>query len=256
MIVVTQPKVDGFWPRWSPFKGFSLLFDSPGQSTSPFEDGLVKLDCQVHTAPEQDIYGRLVTGLDKIGLGMLINTYLFCPLEPYSYHTTVWDGLNDGNATQVMGEQIRPLRQYLDQLPHSFTTDTIFTEGIAQSPLATETWDIQFQCDYLAKWGNVGLAAALKPADPASTTRYEQLKQARHELYDLFEARFGLAIRSEFAPHVSLGYFANQELAKTASPQMARWQDIIQQELNNATITYQTISLYGFIDMITFFKQS
>ena len=256
MIVVTQPKVDGFWPRWSPFKGFSLLFDSPGQSTSPFEDGLVKLDCQVHTAPEQDFYGRLVTGLDKIGLDMLINTYLFCPLEPYSYHTTVWDGLNDGNAARVIGEQKRPLRRYFDHFPHSFTTDTVFTEGIAQSPLVTDTWNITFQCDSIVKWGNVGLAAALKTADPASTIRYEQLKQARNELYDLFESRFDLALKSDFAPHVSLGYFANKEQAELASPQMARWQDIMQQELDDATITYHNVSLYGFTDMITFFKRS
>ena len=255
MSIVTQPKVQGFWPRWASFKGFSLLFDSPGQSTSPFAGGLVKLDCQVHAATEQDFYGRLVTSLEKIGLDMLINTYLFCPLEPYSYHTTAWDGLNDGNAAGVMEEQKRPLRHYLDQFPHSFTTDTLFTEGIAQSPLVTETWEIQFQLDYLAKWDNVGLAAALKSADPASTTRYEQLEQARYKLYDLFETRFGLSMRSEFTAHVSLGYFANKELAETASPCVARWQDIIQRELDGVTITYQTISLYGFTDMITFFKR-
>jgi hypothetical protein len=28
MITITQPKVQGFWPRWAPFNGFSLLFDT------------------------------------------------------------------------------------------------------------------------------------------------------------------------------------------------------------------------------------
>ena len=256
LITITQPKVQGYWPRWAAFKGFSLLFDSPGQSTSSLAEGLLKLDCQVQAAPEQDFYRRLVAGLDKIGLDSMINNYLFCPLEPYSYHTTVWDGLNDGNAARVLEEQIRPLRHYLDQFPDSFADDTLFTEGIAQSPLTTKSWDIQFGCDHIAKWGNVGLVAVLKTADPASAARFEQLKQARNDLYDIFESRFGLAMRWDFTPHVSLGYFANQEQAELASPEVGRWQDIIQQELNGTTITYPTVSLYGFTDMITFFKGS
>ena len=254
MIVVTQPKVQGFWPRWAAFNGFSLLFDSPGQHTSPHGEGLLKLDCQVQTVPEQDFYRRLVAGLNKIGLDSLINNYLFCPLEPYSYHTTVWDGLNDSNAEYVVAEQQRLLRHYLDEFPRSFAIDTVFTDGIAQSPLVTETWEIQFECDHIAKWGNVGLVAVLKTADPASAVRFEQLKQARNDLYDLFESRFGLAMRWDFTPHVSLGYFANQEQAELASSEVDSWQAIIQKELGGATIIYDTISLYGFTDMITFFK--
>ena len=256
MIVVTQPKVQGFWPRWAPFKGFSLLFDTPGKSLTPFRSGLVKLDCQTQTAPEQAFYRRLATGLAKVDLDLLINNYLFCPLEPYSYHTTVWDGLNDSNSAWVAEDQIRPLHHLLGHFPRSFVTNTVFTEDIIQSPLVTEIWTIQFRLDHIAKWGNVGLVAVLKTADAASETRFQELRKARNQLYDIYEARFGLTMRWNFTPHVSLGYFANQEQAELASPKISQWHDTIQQEVGNTTITYHTISLYGFTDMITFFKRS
>lgn len=254
MITITQPKVQGFWPRWAPFGGFSLLFDNPGRSLAPFEKGLSKLDCQPETEPQQDFYRRLTVGLDKIGVDGLINSYLFCPLAPYSYHTTVWDGLNDGNAAAVGAAQQRPLRDYLGQLPHSFTTESIFTEDIAASPLITAKWEIQFKLDHVAKWGNVGLVAVLATADDTSAVCLAELKQARHELYSLFEERFGLTLQSDYTPHVSLGYFANHEQAELASPHVNSWHDIIEQEVADSTITYHSISPYGFTDMITFFK--
>lgn len=257
MITITQPKVQGFWPRWAPFKGFSLLFDTPGRSTSPLagEAHLLKLDCQIESAPEQDFYRRLAAGLDKIGLDVLINNYLFCPLERYSYHTTVWDGLNDGNAVSVSAEYRQPLHRYLEQFPHSFADASIFTEAIAHSPLVTEQWKIEFALDHVAKWGNVGLVAVLKPAEE-SAARYEALKTARERLYEQFEQRFELHMHWPYVPHVSLGYFANQEQAEEASPHMEHWNDIIRGAVNERTITYNTISLYGYTDMITFFKQA
>ncbi len=257
MITITQPKVQGFWPRWAPFKGFSLLFDTPGRSTSPLEanSSLLKLDCQIETAPEQAFYQRLAAGLDKIGLEVLINSYLFCPLERYSYHTTVWDGLNDGNAVSVAAEYSQPLHHFLNHFPHSFAEASVFTEGIAQSPLVTEQWEIEFALDHIAKWGNVGLVAVLKPA-AGSVNRYEQLQTARETLYEQFEQRFGLHMQWPYVPHVSLGYFANQEQAEEASPHIGRWNELIQAAVGDTTLTYHTISLYGYTDMITFFKRA
>ena len=50
------------------------------------------------------------------------------------------------------------------------------------------------------------------------------------------------------------GYFANKESAQLATPLIADWVEIFEETVSDLTITYHSISLYGFTDMITFFK--
>ena len=71
------------------------------------DEGLGKLDCSVDTNPSLQLYRALTESLNKIGRDTLTNSHLFCPLPSHSYHVTVWDGLNDGNAKNL-SYQYRP----------------------------------------------------------------------------------------------------------------------------------------------------
>ena len=60
MIAITNKKVAGFIPQWASYRGFSLLFDNPGPSTTPMDgqmgESVVKIDCPVHTNRNLQLY--------------------------------------------------------------------------------------------------------------------------------------------------------------------------------------------------------
>lgn len=73
----------------------------------------------------------------------------------------------------------------------------------------------------------------------------------REALYENFPTKIK---HFEYVPHVTLGYFANKESAQLATPLIADWAEIFEEMVSDLTITYHSISLYGFADMTTFFK--
>lgn len=271
MITITNKKMRGFEPCWAPFKGFSLLFDNLGNGFSTINENskLVKLNCSVDTDPNLKLYKVLASALDQIGRNTLTNTYLFGPLPSYSYHVTVWDGINDDNILSVPDTSDRTqIERFLNTLPASFlqsNQSNNFLSQIRESGLVKTNWEICFEFDKLVKWGNSMLVACLKPADQTSTI-LEEIKKRREELYNKFQGSSGIHITIphwEYSPHVSLGYFANQELAELATPHINLWDSVIRKEIRriadtegNPTIKFNRISLYGFTDMATFFKES
>jgi len=255
MITVTNKKVAGLEPLWAPFRGFSLLFDNPGESISPMVKGLGRVDCSVDTNPSLQLYKELADSLDKIGRDLLTNTYSFCPLPSHSYHVTVWDGLNDGNAKDVFHQCHPDAENFLAGLPRSLLTDQTFTGESDDSPLlGREDWAIKFRFDRLFKWGNQVLVAHLVPADQDSERELEAVIQDRQSLTARFRERFGIETITNYSPHISLGYFANARYAESATPQIDRWTDSVTEETGDLTIAFTSISLYGFTDMVTFFK--
>ena len=255
MITITNPKVAGLdGPRWALFRGFSLLFDNPGDSVSPMGKDLLKLDCSVDTNPGLALYHSLVTSLDKIGRDSLVDNYSFCPLPPSSYHVTVWDGLNDGNAEKVFPDHCLDLGSFLQGLPDSLPAHTRFTGEIDDSPLLLRTgWTIAFTFDRLTKWGNRVLVARLAPAGGDSEREFRRIVADRNDLSVRFQERFGFQ-STGYSPHVSLGYFANAKQAEMATPQVDRWTDAFRGDAGDVAVAFTSISLYGFTDMATFFK--
>jgi hypothetical protein len=254
MIVITNRKIAELEPRWAPFSGFSLLFDNPGESLSPLSANLLKLDCS-ETAPELQLYSRLAGTLDRIGRDLLVNTYLLCPLPFYSYHVTVWDGLNDANAAQVLPQHQAELSDFLQGLPGSLLTDERFTAQASDSLLVRRRdWAIKFKFDVLYKWDNRALVALLAPADEDSESKLRTIVVGREGLTTGLQEQFGVRTTGGFAPHVTLGYYANREHAEHSTPQIDRWSELIQEEAGDLTITFRTIGLYGFTDMVTFFR--
>jgi hypothetical protein len=259
MITITHDKILGFTPLWAPYNGFSLLFDNPDDGFSGLDDKLyfgacpLKLDNDLSN-PRLALYQGFVEGLNSIDLSLLTNTYLFCPLPPSTYHVTVWDGLNDGNFNfgnflNENSSETERWHNFRSNLHRSLSEiDFMNLDSLFGSPLVQNQWDITFQFDTLHKWSS-GMGILLKPADQQSERLLKVIENHREELYKNFPVEIK---NSEYAPHVTLGYFANKESAQLATPLITDWTKIFEETTKGLSITYNSIELYYFIDMITF----
>lgn len=238
-IMITNPKIAGFQPVFREFRGFSLLFDAPAG-----KEGAAKL------------YTLLYEALQNRDTASMANACLFCPLPFPSYHVTVWDGVNDGNLEAISPAHRDYFRSYLSRITSSLELEAPFGEWIAESPLLTgKTWAIRFKFSKLSIWaGGQALVAQLEAADETSAARLEELEAARKALYGTFEAALGLEMYRSFTPHVSLGYFANQESAFQAMAQLGAWNAKFAETLEGATLQFDSISLFGFNNMANFFS--
>ena len=96
MNLISNPKLKSLQPDWAEFKGFSLLFDNPGNALTPM-NGLNKIDCSDDTIDDLRLYNALAQSMAALGPDKMMNACLLCCLPPQSYHVTLWDGVNDGN---------------------------------------------------------------------------------------------------------------------------------------------------------------
>lgn len=255
MIFLTNPKISGFAPQWAPFKGFSILFDNPGDSLLPFytNENLKLLNCDP-TSKELEFYKILNETLNQFP--QMTNTFLFCPLPIESYHVTLWDGINDENVQSVFREYRFDAEDLLQDLTNSFFIKSRFL-NINHEPLHIQMAEpVEFQFDKLIKWDNSVLAAQLKPANSDSKTNLHKIEKEREYLIKHFKQQFGLETCSlPYEPHVSLGYFANKELAELSTSMIEAWNEEFLIKASEASITFTANSLYGFTDMTTFFKK-
>lgn len=254
MITISNPKVTGFSPRWRTFRGFTTLFDNPGNSLAAWRDYEL-VACNVMDDPALDFYRMLRAGLEEFGIDLLTETYLFCPLDPASYHVTAWDCVNDGHMTQINAPQQPALAQVLDALPTSLATPNAFTEFPLASPLLTkQDWAIRFRFDRIFKWSNIALVTQLRPADDEAARELQTFTAARDQLNQEFRQTFGISASKVYVPHVTLGYFANQQAAQLATPCVDEWSAHLAARVGDLTLTFNRASLYGFTDMETFFR--
>ena len=251
MFSITNEKVAGFVPRWAGFRGFSILFDNPGdclKSSGPF----LHLACDVEGDAALGFYDALRGGLARLDPDLLTAAYLFCPLPPPSYHVTVWDGANDGNKSSVAPDQRPALDSLLAGLPDALAQPHVMTAPALASPLVRrQDWDIEFRFDCLMIWG--ALVARLAPTE-ASQEAYAEFVAERHRLNASYHEAFGIRASQNYTPHVSLGYFANREGAQTARPCLSEWNALFAERMQGLTVTFMRAGLYGFTDMATFFK--
>ena len=164
------------------------------------------------------LFRALRDGLHSIGGEVLTHSYLFCPLPAASYHVTVWDGLNDANVTYVNPVHREEAARFLRELPESLFASDLLDE-VAASALITQTdWGIRLRFEQLEKWSNVSLVARLAPADEDSADSLKSLSNARAQLSATFHRRYHVSPNESYVPHVSLGYFANEQQAKRKRP--------------------------------------
>ncbi|NOY09785.1 MAG: hypothetical protein GXP33_13190 [Spirochaetes bacterium] len=261
IITITNEKIAGFVPVWAPFKGFSLLFDNPGDSLSPMPDNssLYKINCnrpaKSGAAGDPELYK--VFSLSLNGIEQLLSRHLFCPLPYSSYHVTVWDGLNDGNVHQIKRSDRPDAEDFLRRLPESLLGSIRFTIRLSGDPLPVPMKSvITFKFKKLSIWGTNVLVARLEPADSASGKYLDNIKCERRKLIEEYRVRFGVKTSTPcYAPHVSLGYFINKEYAESTVHQTERWTNEFLKRTTGKTISFSSNSLYGFLDMVTYFKK-
>ena len=119
----------------------------------------------------------------------------------------------------------------------------------AESALAATTdRTINFKFDRLTKWGDRVLVARLKPADRGSRDVFEGIAEKRKALSAEFREAFGIGAGEKYNPHVSLGYFANRELAELSTCRLGEWTGSVRARAGDLVIGFSSISLYGFTD--------
>lgn len=255
MIPITQSKIAAIGPppQWASFKGFSLLFDTPGEHWVAHESGRRLL--QVNTANSPiEFFNRIVTGFNVLGAAELVRDYHFCALPASSYHVTVWDGVNVKNVADLAEPGQAAFRELLAEMPLSL--DSSLLEIIHQSPLMQwENWEIRFQFGQLQKWRDRVISIELEPADEASQQTFSQLLTLREALTDQFAHRyqFETATRA-YVPHITLGYFANADSGKNANALFDQNRDTFAERMQSAHISFRGIGLYGITDMASFFR--
>lgn len=254
MIAITNAKVGGFSPLWASFRGFSLLFNNPGEALKRDgeEDGNVLRLCNTITPIKMRLYKELAEALRQVGGQLLTVIHLFCPLPPCSYHVTVLDGVNDDNLSKVNAQHHSALSACLLSLPHSLRPLLSCLGPITSHPLLSTREPIKLQFDKLDIWGNQVLVACLAPTLD-SVDSFNVLQTERTELADILQT-YGIESFKLYSPHVSLGYFANQECGQHAMASLRHWTHQFRSIMQHTTITFDSVALYGFTDMASYFR--
>jgi|GEM_PF-660392 len=257
MLQITNTKVAGFDARWDPFHGFSILFNNPGDHClQQRRSGILDLANDISSDSALYFYKILYEGVTHLDINYLTNNFLFCALPSNAYHVTLWGGLNYRHLTQVNSKYRSMAEKWLSGLPESvWDASNDLLQLPATSPLCTNcNWDVDFRFDGLKLWNNSVLVAALCP-DANSVSVFKQLTEERYQLSKKFHDRFGVVTDSEiYRPHVSLGYFANEEGAQKASNFVDDWNRWFSDALQDSVLSFKNASIYGLTDMVSFFK--
>ena len=231
MVPITNPKLIGLEPRWAPFRGVSLVFDSPD------DDALLR---------------ALRAGVAALSRDSLITEHYLRPLPPASYHVTVWDGVNDGKLPEVVPEFRAEWERFLQAIPTESFPDHLFREVRNSELVACPDWDLRLRCARIENWSDVSLVAHLEPSDDASAERLRRIRIAREALTEAFGNKFGVRPHPDYTPHVTLGYFANAGLAASSAPAVARWNAALMRKTADLVLGLRRVHLSAFSDMTSF----
>ena len=230
-IRITNPKLNGLEPRWAPFRGFSLVFDPP---------------------EEDSFFGALRAGLAELENDALIAEFYLRLLPSASFHVTAWDGVNDAKLAEVAPEFRGAWeRCLLASAARPFPED-LFRDVQASELLTCPDWSLRLSCARIENWSDVSLVAHLEAADAEAAVRLERLRTARDALSEAFGRRFGVRPHPDYEPHVTLGYFANADLAAASAAAVARWNAALRAATAGTILTLRRLHLSVFSDMTSF----
>ncbi len=231
MIPITNPKLAGLEPRWAPFRGFSLVFDPP----------------------EDDAFlGALRAGLAELENDALIARFYLRLLPAASFHVTAWDGVNEAKLAEVAPEFRAAWERFLQAGAAKPFPEDLFRDVQASELLTCPDWDLRLRCARIENWSNVSLVAHLEPVDDAVGASLERLRAARDALSEAFGRRFGVRPHPDYEPHVTLGYFANGDLAARSATAVARWDAALRSATAGHVLTLRRLHLSVFADMTSF----
>ncbi len=254
--VLPDPPVYVPQPLWQPFPGFSFLFDNPGASLQRHERHEllhVGEDCIKNI----DLYEKITEAVKRIDPAALAQRFLFFALPSNTYHVTVWDGVNKGNVERLDPDSRR-------QFDHCFAQGI---DGVIRNwPPFDECSDypgvfdsigsIRFRYKGLRSRGSTVLVVDLEADqdDDESCRVLEEIIERRQHLDEMF-ANYGKPENYMLRPHVAIGYFSDSHLGGKALYQhMDTWMSVFDQVVKGSVIEFGNISLYAFLNMITYFK--
>ncbi|HEY1754325.1 MAG TPA: cupin domain-containing protein [Bryobacteraceae bacterium] len=259
-----NPKVAAFqagapWEeRWIPsrFSGFSYLLDNPGNSLVTSAEGVPLLSCDVSEEPEVQrdlaVYRRLAASMKA--LDPQLRPYSFCPLSVFSFHVTLWDGINQANAANLTMAKRAEYEVFASALPASVATPS----PILPPPVVSldRKWTLRLKFKALEIWPDAAaLVALLQPADEESKAVIELLEQHRRDL-DARYASLGKPSSQPWTPHISCGYFKTSEDASAARRHLTEWTSPVAAHLAEHAIVFSSASLYSFTTMEHFYRHA
>jgi hypothetical protein len=214
------------------------------------ENGLRVLEGGVANDPSLALFSLAAQGVSDLNLDRLLQTYGFCALPFSSYHVTAFDVVNRADLERCRAELRDPLKATLDDLLAAEAFEAELLVPAKSSELATRDWNLTFGYGALRNWGSV-VAIELLPLEP---DWFYEFLEVRSVLQQHYQDAYSVGGGEFFTPHLSLGYFMNREGSELASGRMGDWNDRLRESIGSTTITFSTVSLYGFTDMATFFK--
>jgi hypothetical protein len=120
--------------------------------------------------------------------------------------------------------------------------------------LLQSAWPVRLRFRELAIWGDQVLVARLEVVDNETANVLERMGNLRLLIEDDL-ARIGKPRNPHYSPHVSLGYFLNTPAAAEArAKQLGQWNAAFTEIVGNGVIEFSGVSLYGFTNMVEFFK--
>ena len=252
MAQVNNKKVASFGPlEYAPFAGQTVLFDNPGRSTIR-EGDLSRLQCDL-SDPSLNLYTKLKDALsEKVGIVRLMEEYRFCPLPSNTFHVTLSDGINEGNISFLSKEVRAKMEEAFKDMPRmmqdcqlaTFNTEYFESRG----PIG-----FRFSELTVFEGASPSLVATIEIADASYKSVFDTLAAWRSSV-DRYWCRLGKPSSPEWIPHISLGYFADSYYVPHAKECLARWTDLMRKESEQALIEFRGASLYGFTDMVSFWR--
>jgi hypothetical protein len=244
-------------PLWQRFPGFSFLFNNPGDSLKRFES--YETICIDTAALKRiDLYAQISEAVDRIDPSELAQRFHFFALPPSTYHVTVWDGINKGNADRLSPETKWRFDHdyFLRNIGETIHAWPPFAEIGDYTKWFKDVGTIRLRYRGLRARGNTVLIAELEP-DPNhsdSLSVFTEIRRRRGHLDECF-AQHGKPENYDLRPHVAIGYFSNPDLGYSALYRhMDTWMSIFNEISRTSVIEFREIDLYAFIDMVTYFK--
>jgi mannose-6-phosphate isomerase-like protein (cupin superfamily) len=248
---ITNPKVQSVDPpAFANCRGISYICDNPGAAIE--ENGLPVLRSQMDDV-NLPLYRVLAQAIEKIGKEQLVASHGVCVTPPKSYHVTVQDVLHYGNIHLIRQPERSVFEDAFARLPVSVVAPLPTQFPPTTLPLSGR-WKLRFRVSEIAVLhSQAALIARLTPVDEESERAMAQIEQRRRELDEQFAA-IGKPPNPAWAPHITLGYFANPELALEAAAHVERWSETAAICTLGQIIEFGSISLYAFTTMDQFWR--
>lgn len=239
-------------PTWRSYRGLSILYDPPASAA---RSGLEPLEMAALTGPAVPLYealrvvaGELRSCVRRLGSEL-------CPLPPETYHVTLCDTVNQGNRAAVHEDLRDEVSRTLQQLPDSLLRPGALVRLLRDHEIHWDVWrhPVTLRVASLRVWG-YALVATLEPVDERSADACRQHATSRRDLAKRLREVAGPE-PPPWRPHVTLGYFPNRVAAAHLRDHMTpAWQAGMCAPTETRTITFGSCSLYGFTDMVSFWR--